>query len=324
MAEVDELRSAERLIAQGMAAKAQPILWELYRSKKPAVALNAGLLLLAALDQVTQNDLLLQITGQSIAVAAALGRKDIHAFLLTQKAAFLSRKLSEVLYQQQNLKLAAKAFRWIDFSLEEDKAEYAALGEEKTRLEKEIAALEAGALAELQSNRDHYFQGKILTGLAEIAFSRFLYDLSVLMKGGRWKSKMMNIYFVRRWNLDKLIGYSREARHKLQGSFRDAAALYRRAMEELSAGQYKSDAAHAAYALAVKHALTFRFSKATKYLNLTKSISNAERDKNLFIHIDKLEELIKDRYRHPRNWVEEFGLDLPRALRRQNRIKREL
>jgi len=57
--------------------------------------------LLAALDQVTQNDLLLQITEQSIATAAALGRKDIHAFLLTQKAAFLFRKLSSVLYSSK-------------------------------------------------------------------------------------------------------------------------------------------------------------------------------------------------------------------------------
>ena len=280
--------------------------------------------LLAALDQVTQNDLLLQITEQSIATAAALGRKDIHAFLLTQKAAFLFRKLSSVLYQQQNLKLAAKAFRWIDFSLEEDKAEYAALGEEKSRLEKEIAALGAGALAELQSNRGHYFQGKILMGLAEIAFSRFMYDLSVLLDAGRWKSKILNVYLVRRWNLDKLLGYNREARRRLRDSFRKAVALYRRAMEEFSEGQYESDAAHAAYALALKHAMTFHFPKATKYLMLTKSLADPERDKNLFIHIDKLEELIKDRYRHPRNWVEEFGLDLPRALRSQNRVKRDV
>lgn len=324
MCEADELRAAQHLIAQGMPAKAQLILRKLYQSQNPAIALDAGLSLLAALDQVTQNDLLLQIADQSIANALALGRKDILAYLLVQKAEFLFRKLSELLYQQQNLKLAAKVFRWIDFSLQEDKAEYAAIGEGRTRLEKEIAALEAGALAELQSNRDHYFQGKILMGLAEIAFSRFMYDLSVLRNGGRWKSKIMNIYFVRRWNLDKLIGYDRKARRKLWDSFRNAGALYRRAMEEFSAGQYKSDAAHAAYALALKHAITFRFSKATKYLNLAKSIANAERDKNLFIHIDKIEKLIKDRYRHPRNWVEEFGLDLPRALRSQNRVKREL
>jgi hypothetical protein len=324
MAEADELRAAQRLIEQGMPAKARPILWKLYGSKNPAIALNAGLSLLAALDQVTQNDLLLQISDQSIAAASTVGRRDIYAFLLTQKAEFLFRKLSALVYQQQNLKLAAKVFKWIEFSLEEDKAEYAALGEGKTRLEKEIAALEAGALAELQSNRDHYFQGKILMGLAEVAFSRFMYGLSVLTNDGRWKSKTMNIYFVRRWNLDKLIGYDTKARRKLRDSFRNAVALYRKAVEEFNASQNKSDAAHAAYALALKHAVTFRFSKATKYLNQTKSISDAERDKNLFIHIEKLEELIKDRYRHPRNWVEELGLDLPRALRGQNRIKRDL
>ena len=320
MAEPDELRAAQHLITQGMPAKAQPILWKLYQSRNPAIQLEAGLSLLTALDQVTQNDLLLQIADQSIATANALGRKDIRVFLLIQKAELLFRKLSNVLYQLQNLKLAAKVFRWIDFSLEEDKAEYAALGEERTRLEKEIAALEAGALAELEFNRDHYFQGKILMGLAEISFSRFMYDLSLLMNSSRWKSKVMNIYYVRRWNLDKLIGYDRKARRKLRESFSNAVALYKRAMEKFSAGDYKSDAAHAAYALALKHAITFRFSKATKFLNLVKTIANPESDKYLFIHIDRLEKLIKERYRHPRNWVEEFGWDLPRALRNQRRI----
>jgi hypothetical protein len=67
--------------------------------------------------------------------------------------------------------------------------------------------------------------------------------------------------------------------------------------------------------------VTFHFSKAKKYLNLTKSLANAANEKNLFIHIDKLEKLTKDRYRHPRNWVEEFGMDLPRALRSKDGIQ---
>ena len=177
--------------------------------------MNAGLSLLAALDQFAQNDVLLQITDQSISTASALGKKDIQAFLLTQKAVFLFKALSDMLYQQQNLKLAAKAFQWIDFSLEEDKAKYAALDEKRTHLEKEIAALEAGVLAEIQSNRDHYFQGKVLMGLAEIAFSRFMYDRGAVMNGGPWKAKIMNMYFVRRWNLDKLIGY--DSRDRMTG-----------------------------------------------------------------------------------------------------------
>jgi hypothetical protein len=252
MTEADELRAAQHLIAHGMPAKAQPILWKLYRSKDSVIALNAGLALLAALDHVTQNDALLQITDQSIATASTLGRKDIYAFLLIQKAEFLFRKLSDLIYQQQNLKLAARAFRWIDFSLQEDKAEYVAIEAERARLETEIAALEAGAVTETQSNGDRYFQGKILMGLAEVSFSRFSYNLGLLLDGGRLKSKIMNIYFVRRWNLDKWIGYDREARRKLQDSFSRAVALYKRAMEEFNAGNYKSEAAHAAYALALK------------------------------------------------------------------------
>lgn len=316
MSEVDELRTAQHFIEQGMPAQAQPILWKLYQSKNPGIALNAGLSLLAALDHVTQNDALLQITDRSLGIASALGRTDIYAFLLIQKAELLFRKMSHLLYQEQNLKLAANVFRWIDFSLQEDKAEYASLGEERKRLEKDISALEAGAYKELEANPDHYFQGKILMGLAELSFSRFMYGLGVLVNAGRWKSKIMNLYCVRRWNLDKLIGYDRAARRKLRRSFRNATALYKKAMEEFSTDHYESDTAHVAYALALKHAMTFRFSKAMHFLNLAKRMANADRDKNLFIHIDDLEKLIKDRYRHPRNWVEEFSWDLPRALRR--------
>jgi hypothetical protein len=240
-----------------------------------------------------------------------------------RRAQFLFRDLSDLLYRQQNLKLAAKAFRWIDFSLEEDKAEYAAIGERITHLEQEIAALEGGVLAEVQSNPDRYFQGKALMGLGEIAFSRFMYDLGALVNGGRWKSKIMNLYVVRRSNLDKLIGYDRKARRKLRDSFRDAVALYKRAMEEFRAGDYRSDAAHAAYALALRHTVTFRFSKATTYLKLAKSMGNPEDDRNLFIHIRELEKMIKDRYRHPTNRVKELGLDLPRALRAQDQARRK-
>ncbi|HLY61046.1 MAG TPA: hypothetical protein VKV95_09880 [Terriglobia bacterium] len=315
MAEVDELRAAEHLIAQGMPVKAQPILWKLKGSKDSVIALNAGLALIAALDHATQNDKLLQITDESLAIATALRKKDIFAFLLIQKAEFLFRKLSLLFYQQQNLKLAARAFRWIDFSLKEDKAEYAAIEAERARLETDIAILEAGVVTETQSNADHYFQGKILTGLAEVSFSRYMYHVGLLIDGGPWKSKIMNLYFVRRWNFNSWVGYDREARRKLRDSFGRAVAFYERGMEEFVAGNYKSDAAHTAYALALKHALTFHFSKARKYLNLTKSMANAVKDKNLFIHIADLEKLIKDGNRHPRNWVEEFGMDLPRALR---------
>src|SRR5579863_3034407 len=118
--------------------------------------------------------------------------------------------------------------------------------------------------AQPPANRKNYFQGKILMGLAELSFSRFMYDLGVLVNTGRWKSQIMNLYYVRRWNLDKLIGYDRAARRKLRDSFRNATVLYKKALEEFSADQYESDGAHVAYALALKHAITFRFTNATK------------------------------------------------------------
>jgi hypothetical protein len=107
MSETDELREAEHLIAQGTGAKAQTTLWRLFESKNAGTALQAGLLLLAALDQVTQAEMLLQITDRCIATASALGRNDIYAFLLIQKAKLLLREFSDLLFRRQCLKLAA-------------------------------------------------------------------------------------------------------------------------------------------------------------------------------------------------------------------------
>jgi hypothetical protein len=315
MSETDELREAEYLIAQGMQAKAQPILWRLYESKNSGFALQAGLLLLAALDQVTQAQKLFQITEQCIATASVLGRRDIYAFLLIQKAKLLLREFSDLLFRRQCLKLAANAFQWIDFSLREDKAEYESIVGKMKDLEQEIAALVTRTLGEARSNPDHYFQGKILMELGEVAFLRYMLDLGLLMECGPLRSKIHNIYFVRRWNLDKFISYDRKARRKLRESFRNAVLCQKRAMAEFIARDYKSEAGHAAYALALHHTLTFRFSKAKRFLRLATTMANPQRDVNLLFRIAELGRTIKDGNRHPRKWVEEMGLDLPRAVR---------
>ncbi|MGA2877170.1 MAG: hypothetical protein ABSE82_16765 [Nitrososphaerales archaeon] len=315
MSETNELREAEGLIAQGMEAKAQPILWRLFESKNSEIALQAGLFLLAALDHVTQGELLLQITDRCIATASALGRKDIYVFLLVQKAKFLLRELSDLLYRRQCLKLAANVFEWIDFSLREDEAEYRAITGKMKGLNQESADLVTRALGEAKSNPDHYFQGKVSMELGEVGFSRYMLDLGLLMEGGPWKSKIHNIYFVRRWNLDKFISYDRKARQMLRESFRNALLFQKRAMEEFIAGGHRSEAGHAAYALALHHTFIFRFSKANRYLKLATTMANPQRDVNLLSRIAKLGKMLKDGCRHPRNWVEEMGLDLPRALR---------
>jgi hypothetical protein len=60
-----------------------------------------------------------------LSVAAALRDFDIHTYLLGKKAECLSDRLSNLIFQQCTLNLASGVFEWIDFSLEEDKAEFA-------------------------------------------------------------------------------------------------------------------------------------------------------------------------------------------------------
>jgi hypothetical protein len=124
----------------------------------------------------------------------------------------------------------------------------------------------------------------------------------------------MNFYSVRRWNIDKLVGYSRESRRKLRNSKNQFVAFFRRAIEEFETGDYKSDLATVLYALAVKFTLTYHFSKARRYLNRAKRLAQTENETILFASIADLEKEIKDKHRHPRNYVEEYGMNLPRGL----------
>lgn len=315
MSEGEELKAAQDFIAAGEKEKALPLLWKLLASNSLGTRLDAGLTLLAVLDPLTQNDKLLEVTEVTLGFASALGMNDVRAYLLSKKAQFLSNKLGTLTYRQRNLNLAASVFQWIDFSLEIDKADFAEIAAERGRLKSEIASLEAAALAAIHSGNDHYTRGHVFMILGDIYFSRFLDDQLDLNRGGRLKSRIMNIYFVRRWHLDKIIGYNDDARRKLRESQIKTVVFFKRAIDEFTSGNYKSDLANALFNLAVKFALTFRFRKARKYLNQAKQIAKTENEKALFVPIAELEKRINDKYRHPRDYVEEFGLDLPRGLR---------
>jgi hypothetical protein len=315
MSEIEELETAQSFLTSGQKEKALPLLWRLYASKNLEIRLDAGLSLLVALDHLTENENLLEVTNKTIEVASALGRNDVRAYLLSKKAELLFNKLANLTYRQRSLNLAAGVFQWIEFSLEEDKAEFAEIAAERVKLEKEISSLEAGALAAIQSTGSHYMRGNIFLSLGEISFSRFLHDQLHLMRGGKLKSKIMHIYFVRRWHFDKFIGYDGSARRKLRESQKKSVDFVKRAIEEFGRGNYTPDRAHPLYSLAVKFTLTFRFSKAKKYLNQSRRLAEMTDEKALLVSIGELEKRIKDKYRHPRNYVEEFGLDLPRGLR---------
>jgi hypothetical protein len=315
MSEARELKEAQKLIALNQKERALPLLWKLYASNNPDVKLEAGLSLLVALDQLTENKKLLEITEETIKVASNLGRKEVRAYLLSKKAIFLLADLGFLIYRRRNLNLASGVFKWIDFALEKDKKEYEAIIVKCDQLDKEISAVEAEIFDLVQSTANHYFRGHIFMSLGEVYFSRFLNNHLDLMIGGKWRSKICNIYFVRRWKLDKLINYDRDARRKLNISKEKCIMFFERTISEFKSGNHEADLAHAFYNFAAKFTLMFHFIKARKYLNQAKLKAEARNEITLLTQIGELESRIKDKYRHSRNYVEEFGLDLPRGLR---------
>lgn len=315
MSEADEIKAAQDAIAAGAKEQALPILWKLVVSKDCGTRLGAGLLLLVALDPLTQNEQLLQVTNATSELASAMRKNDVRAYLLGKKAEFLYRELGNLTYRQRNLNLAAGIFQWIGFSLEADKDEFAAITAERSKLKKEIASLEADAFAAIRASEDQYMRGHLFISLAEISFSRFMDDQLEFCIGGKLKSNIANLYFLRRWHFSQFISFTGGIRSKLREAQSNSIAYLLKAIEEFAAGHYNSDVAHVLYTLAAKFTFTYRFRKAQRYLNRARQLAEAENVRDVLNRIPEIQKRIDDKCRHLRNYVEESGLDLPRALR---------
>jgi hypothetical protein len=312
MSESQELKEALEFITLGQCEKAVPLLWKLYASKDSEIKLTAAMNLLVALDGVTENKKLLAVTNETIKLAAAMGRKGTRIYLLSKKVEILSRDLTFLTYRQNNLKLAARVFHWIDFSLEKDKEEYEAIFAKKDKLEKEISSLELEVLAAIKYNNNHSLRGYIFISLGQLYFHRYIFYHLDLMNGGRIKSKIMNFYFVRRWHFNTLIGFDRNARRKIREAYKKSINYFEKSIEEFKVGNLESDLARALYSLAVQYTITYRFSKARTHLNQARQLAERIDEKALLTQINELEKRIKDKNKHPRDYVEELGLDLPR------------
>lgn len=318
MTEAEALQTAQALVLAGQKKKALPLLWTLRNSKDLNVQLQAGLALVVALDQSTQNRELLEVTNATILVASELQDGAVHTYLLAKKAEFMSNQLSTLIYRQRTLKLAEGVFDWIEFSLEEDKEEFENLRRERAALESEIASLEHQVLTAAESSGNRYMRGHIFTALGEVFFSRYLDGHLDHAPRTRLRTMVTNLYAVRRWHLEGLIGYSRRDRRQLRRLWNNCVASYKKAIVEFQTAGHAVDAAFAQYGLAVKFTITFHFRLARKYLKRAKQFAESAMDKSLLASIEDLDATIKDKNRHPRNYVQEFGLDLPRALREQN------
>lgn len=311
MSESQELKEAINFIKSGESKKARPLLLKLFASKNLGIKMYAGMNLINILDRTTENKKLIYVTNETINVASNIGQHDIKICLLARKAEFLFQDLSLLTYRLKNLKLAANVFRWIDFSLEKDKQEYEASIIKKEKLGKEISSLEADVLASISLISDKSMRGHIFMSLGEISFSRFLYYGQDLVIASPWRSKIVNTYFVKRWSLDRLIGFNKNARKKLRTSYNMCINYFRKSIKEYETNNDETYLALAFYNLATKFTLTYHFSKANRYLAQAKRLAEKNNEGFLFPQIYELEKRIQDKYKHVRNYVEERGLDLP-------------
>ena len=218
--------------------------------------------------------------------------------------------LSMMIYRQKNLVLSARVFGWIGFSLERDKKEYEAIIEARKELETEIDSTLAAVAQGAECALDHNFKGHQFSTIGDAYSSKYLADKLDFQDGGKIKSKIANLYFVRRWNLDRYL-YGRDIRQKIDESRDRCIKYFERSIEEFSLAGMKSEQAHAIYNLAVKLQLFNRFRRAKQLLVKARTIAESIDQKRLLDKITKLEVSVVDKNRNIRDYVSEMGLDMP-------------
>lgn len=311
MSEELDLKQARNFIAENKKEEASKILWALHKSHNPKIKLDAVLSLLVIMDHFTENEKLLELAENGLRITSMLGKRDIEAYLLTEKCNFLLTKVGFMIYRQKNLKLSANVFKWIGFSTEREKEEFEAIVKKRKELEEKAQKLEVDVLNLMQNNKDHYSKGHIFSRLGDLYSSRFLNNQLDLMIGGKTRSKIGNIYFVRKWNLGRWFLYKSKDRKKIKDDWNKCVYFFKLAILEFESGKFGGEMAHACYNLAVKYKTAYRFSKAKKFLKQAQGLAEKHNEKRLLAQIALFQNELKNRNKSIRNYVEEYGLDMP-------------
>jgi hypothetical protein len=169
-----------------------------------------------------------------------------------------------------------------------------------------LAAVIEGA----EKSSDHNFKGHQFSTIGDAYSSKYLADKLDFQDGGKYKSKIANLYFVRRWNLDRYL-YGKDIRRKIDESRDKCIKYFERAIKEFDMADMKSEQAHTLYNLAVKLRTFNRFRRAHKLLADAKIMATSVNDKRLLDKISTFEKELADKNRNIRDYVSEFGLDMP-------------
>lgn len=314
MSEINELNEARQFALQNEREKATEILWRLYKSENLIIRLNAILVLIVVLDRISENDMLIETTNEGVKIAEEIGNADTRAYLLARKCVFLRNRLGFLIYRQKNLILAGNVFKWIGFSTEADEEEFKIIKIKREQTEHELIDSQSSIIEIAEKSINHYLRGYIYWGLAEVYSSKFLEDQIDLMSAGKNKSRIGNMYFVKRLGLDKIVIFNKADRNKINNSKKTCISFFIRAISELEIDKKEVDLAHIFYSFAVTLKMMYKFRRAKMFLDKARILARKYDEKTLLNQIDEFEKQLAGKNRYDRDYVAEFGLDLPRGV----------
>jgi len=311
MSEEQEINKARELIANNNFNEASEILWKLYQSSNKKIKLDSILALLVVLDRFTENEKLLEIVDVGLNILLEFDARGTKTYLIAEKISMLLTKLGLITYRHKNLKLSANVFKWINFSTEKEKNEFDIIEKEKQKIKKEVANLEGIILNYINISNDHYVRGNIYSKIGDCYTQKSSSAKFDAIIGGKYRYKIANIYFLRRWNIDKWIVYDNNGRKKIKNYWEKCIYYYNMAIFEFSAGEKYIELAYTYYNIAVQYMVTFRFRKARKFLKKSFDLAKKYNEVQLLSKIELLKKRIVNKNRNIKNYVEEYGLDLP-------------
>lgn len=308
MSDKEKLNKARTLFERGDYPEARKLL-EGITTKEPAIRLNILSALIGVLDHVSENDKLLAVANEGIEIATKVGNDEMRSYFLGKRSFFLLSELSSMIYRQSNLMLSARVFQWIEFSLKKDKDEYEALSKKRVELEQEIESVIEAVVKDAEQAINHSFRGYQFSSIGDAYSTKYLVDKLDYQEGGRIKSKIANLYVVRRWNLDRYL-YRPEVRRKIDKSRNRCIAYFEKSIREFKLAGQKSEQAHSIYNLAAKTLLFNDFRRTKRLLAEARAMAESISEKRLLEKIEYLEKRVAGE-NEMRDYVNEMGLDMP-------------
>jgi tetratricopeptide (TPR) repeat protein len=297
----DNFRRAISLLEAGRRQDAVAELSKAYQQEtRPGVRLQIIDTLLSALDQVKDNERLITLTAEAIAISQKLQQDDYRAHFMARRAEYFMARNGFVQYEQQMIKLAPG---WIMFSLQKDKDRYEALAAVRQAQDREIKNLIDEAMMLAQQKGREELLGFILMSKGSISSARYMELKGDYLRLESPIVKWLKSGWLRYYLFDHRLIFNAQHRHELKSlitSFRVDYLKAAKLFEELKS----SMAANAFYNLANHLRSAFRFREARKYLDKAEKIASVNNDVVVLRQVGLLRKIIKARGKDIPNYVQ--------------------